>query len=197
MKSFKLLDRLFGRQDEPFVPGAHLSALSSKMEAGQCWIVPEGAVVVPSPPEPKCPEAERIAASIRDFPEDWGWLMKGYKLIHTPSGFVLWVANQDYGLAEVYSNGGKGDFSKVEQAIIWPAVSDWLARNKVGFTGRLPKARIKGRDDAFCCYADGLPWMGVGSSPEDAYRAWRHAISAQARGDMRPNEYLQVRSASL
>lgn len=197
MSPFKFTARLLGRNAEPFVPGSHLSALSSKMEAGQCWIVQEDAVVVPSPPEPKYPEAERIAASIRDFPEDWGWIMKGYKLIHMPSGFVLWVANQDYGLAEVYSGGGKGDFSKPEQEIIWPAVEGWLARHKVGFTGRLPKARITGRSGTFWCYSKEHPWAGVGDSPEEAYRSWSHAISSQARNGMKPNEYLQVRSATL
>lgn len=197
MRNFKLLDRLLGRNAEPFVPGSHLSALSSKMEAGQCWIVPEGSVVVPSPPEPKYPEAERIAASIQDFPEDWGWSRKGFDLIHIPSGFRLWVANEDYGLAEVHPNNGKTDFTKPEQAIIWPAVADWLGHRKVGFTGRLPKATITGRSGTFWCFAKERPWVGVGDSPEEAYRAWRHAISAQARSDMRPNEYLQVRSASL
>ncbi|MBX7274600.1 hypothetical protein K2E95_01325 [Pseudomonas sp. ERGC3:01] len=195
MRNFKLFDRLLGRSRNPAstVAGESLGALLADL-AGRPTVLPLGSVVVEAP---KYPEAERIVASIRDYPEDWGWIMKGYKLIHTPSGFVLWVANQDYGLAEVYSNGGKGDFSKAEQEIIWPAVEGWLARNKVGFTGRLPKARIKCGGDAFGCYADGLPWMGVGASPEEAYRAWRHAVSAQARGDMKSNEYLQVRSATL
>ncbi|WEX16265.1 hypothetical protein P2T68_02745 [Pseudomonas sp. G11] len=196
MRSFKLFDRLLGRSaaPAPFVAGEALGAMQAGMEAGKSCILPKGAVIVP---EPKHPEAERIAASIRDFPEDWGWTMKGYKMIHTPSGFVLWVANQDYGLAEVYSNGGKGDFSKPEQEIIWPAVEGWLARHKIGFTGRLPKARITGRSGTFWCFAKEHPWAGVGDSPEEAYRAWRHAISAQARNDMKPNEYLQVRSATL
>lgn len=197
MKSFKLLDRLFGRQDEPFVPGAHLSALSSKMEGGQCWIVPEGAVVVPSPPEPKYPEAERIAASIREFPEDWGWERKGYDLVHIPSGFRLWVANEDYGLAEVHPNNGKTDFMKPEQAIIWPAVADWLGHRKVGFTGRLPKATITGRSGTYWCFAQEHPWAGVGSSPVEAYRIWKFAISVEARVDISPGEYLQLRSVKL
>ena len=197
MKSFKLLDRLFGRIDEPFVPGSHLSALSSKMEAGQCWIVPEGAVVVPSPPEPKYPEAERIAASIQDFPEDWGWSRKGFDLIHIPSGFRLWVANEDYGLAEVHPNNGKTDFTKPEQAIIWPAVADWLGHRKVGFTGRLPKATITGRSGTYWCFAQEHPWAGVGGSPAEAYRIWKFAISVEARVDISPGEYLQLRSVKL
>lgn len=197
MRSFRLLDRLLGRRNEQFVPGECLSALNASMKTGQVWIIPEGAVVVPSPAKPKYPEAERIAASIRDFPEDWGWERKGFDLIHIPSGFRLWVANEGYGLAEVHPNNGKTDFTKPEQAIIWPAVADWLGHRKVGFTGRLPKARITGRHGTFWCFAKEHPWAGVGDSPEEAYRAWRHAISAQARSDMRPNEYLQVRSASL
>lgn len=82
------------------------------------------------------PEAERIAASLRDFPGDWGWRMKGYELEHSPTGFVMWVANEDYGLAEV-SSGHKSKFKPDEQKIIWPAVQAWLAAHKVGFTGRL------------------------------------------------------------
>ncbi|UNM18058.1 hypothetical protein K0P33_21200 [Pseudomonas sp. ArH3a] len=187
MRSFKLIDRLLGRKPE--VEKAYAEALR-----GQPFTLEPGIKIIEAP---QYPEAERIAASIRDYPEDWAWTIKGYKLIHTPSGFVLWVANQDYGLAEVYSNGGKGDFSKPEQAIIWPAVEAWLARHKVGFTGRLPKPKISGGHGSFGCYADGLPWMGLGASPNEAYRAWRHAISAQARNDMKPNEYLQVRSATL
>lgn len=196
MRSFDLLKRLLGRSaaPAPLVAGESLGALQAALEAGQSCVLPKEARIVPAP---KHPEASRIAASIRDFPEDWEWIMKGYKLLHTPSGFVLWVANEDYGLAEVYANGGKGDFSKPEQAIIWPAVKGWLARNRVGFTGRLPKATITGRSGTFWCYAKEHPWAGVGDSPEEAYRAWRHAVSAQARNDMKPNEYLQVRSATL
>lgn len=197
MRSFRLLDRLLGRNAEPFVPGTHLSALSSTMEAGQCWIVPEGAVVVPSPPEPNYPEAERIAASIRDFPEDWCWERKGYDLVHIPSGFRLWVANEDYGLAEVHPNNGKTDFTKPEQAIIWPAVADWLGHRKVGFTGRLPKATITGRRGTYWCFAQEHPWAGVGSSPAEAYRIWKFAISVEARVDISPGEYLQLRSVKL
>lgn len=197
MRSFRLLDRLLGRRNEQFVPGECLSALNASMKTGQVWIVPEGAVVVPSPAERKYPEAERIAASIRDFPEDWGWARKGFDLIHIPSGFRLWVANEDYGLAEVHTNNGKTGFTKPEQAIIWPSVADWLGHRKVGFTGRLPKATITGRSGTFWCFAKGHPWAGVGESPNEAYLAWCHAVSAQARNGINPNEYLQVRSATL
>ena len=192
MKSFNLLDRLFGRQDEPFVPGAHLSALSSKMEAGQCWIVPEGAVVVPSPPEPKYPEAERIAASIRDFPEDWGWARKGYDLVHVPSGFKLWVANEDYGIAEVHPNNGATFFSKPEQSIIWPAVEGWLARHKVGFTDLPVKPRITPLEGRFYCKLSEHQWRGVGRTAGEAYCSWLAAVSMKARAQLPKGEVLTV-----
>lgn len=194
MNPFNLMDRLLGRKDTPFVAGESLGALQAALEAGKPAALPLGAVVVEAP---KYPEAERIAGSIRDCPDDWGWARKGYDLIHVPSGFRLWVANEDYGLAEVHPNNGKTNFAKPEQAIIWPSVADWLGHRKVGFTGRLPKATITGRSGTFWCYAKEHPWAGVGDSPEEAYRAWRHAVSAQARNDMKPNEYLQVRSATL
>lgn len=163
------------------------------VEQGMAAILPNSAVLVKAP---KYPEAERIAASIRDFPEDWVWKMKGYELGHVPTGFILWVANQDYGLAEVYSTGGKGDFTKPEQAIIWPAVEGWLAQHKVGFTGRLPKVKIIGRDSTYWCFVQDKPWVGIGCSPADAYRSWSFAVSAQARNNMNTNEYLEVRSAA-
>lgn len=187
MNPFCLMDRLLGRK--PWIERAYAAALR-----GARAPLESGMEVIKTPLHP---EAERIAASIRDFPEDWAWIMKGYKMIHTPSGFVLWVANQDYGLAEVYSNGGKGDFSKPEQVIIWPAVEGWLARHKVGFTGRLPKAIITGRSGTYWCFHQEHPWAGMGSSPAEAYRAWSFAVSVQARNDMSPQEYLQVRSAKL
>ncbi|SFW77451.1 hypothetical protein [Pseudomonas sp. NFACC04-2] len=196
MRSFNLLARLLGRSaaPAPFVAGEALAALQGSLDAGKSSVLPKGAVLVPAS---KHPEAERIAESIREYPDDWKWARKGYDIQHVPSGFRLWVANDDYGLAEVHDNNGKTDFSKPEQAIIWPAVADWLGHRKVGFTGRLPKARITGRSGTFWCYAKEHPWAGVGESPEEAYRAWRHAISSQARSDMKPNEYLQVRSATL
>lgn len=187
MNPLNLMDRLLGRNPE----------VKKSCEAAQKvnnFILEPGLQITEAP---QYPEAERIAASIRDYPNDWAWVMKGYELIHIPSGFVLWVANKQYGLAEVYSSGGKGGFSEREKAIIWPAVEGWLTQNKVGFTGRLPKARITGRRGTFWCYAKEHPWAGVGDSPEEAYRAWRQAVSVQARYDMRPNEYLQVRSATL
>lgn len=164
------------------------------LEHGKAQILPKGAVLVKAP---KYPEAERIAASIRDFPEDWVWKMKGYELGHVPTGFILWVANQDYGLAEVYSTGGKGAFAKAEQAIIWPAVEGWLAQHKIGFTGRLPKVTIIGRQSTYWCFVKDNPWVGIGSSPADAYRTWSFAVSAQSRNNISANEYLEVRSATL
>lgn len=163
-------------------------------EHGKAYILPKGAVVVKAP---KYPEAERIAASIRDFPEDWVWKMKGYELGHVPTGYILWVANQDYGLAEVYITGGKGEFTKPEQAIIWPAVEGWLAQHKIGFTGRLPKVTIIGRQSTYWCFVKDKPWVGIGCSPADAYQTWSFAVSAQTRHNMNSNEYLQVRSATL
>lgn len=190
MRSFKLLGRLLGLR--PLCMSR--KEVRVAILRGDPFTLEPGMEVIKAP---LCPEAERIAESIRLFPLDWAWSHKGYKLIHTPSGFMLWVANKDYGLAEVYSNGGKSDFSKPEQEIIWPAVEGWLARHKVGFTGRLPKARITGRSGTFWCYSKEHPWAGVGDSPEEAYRSWSHAISSQARNGMKPNEYLQVRSATL
>lgn len=163
-------------------------------EPGGAIVIPKDAVLVRAP---KYPEAERIAASIRDFPEDWVWKMKGYELGHVPTGFILWVANQDYGLAEVYSTGGKGAFAKAEQAIIWSAVEGWLAQHKIGFTGRLPRVTIIGRQSTYWCFVKDKPWVGIGSSPADAYRTWSFAVSAQARNNINAHEYLEVRSATL
>ncbi|WP_256242498.1 hypothetical protein [Pseudomonas sp. MRSN 12121] len=147
------------------------------------------------PPGPSCPEAERIAASLRDFPGDWAWSHKGYELRHTPTGFTLWVANKDYGLAEV-SSGHKAAFSDPEKAIIWPAVETWLSLHRLGFTGRLPKPRINFSGDTFWCRAPEHPWVGVGCSPELAYRSWARAVSIQARTDSAPGEILHVWSAA-
>lgn len=187
MKAFNLMEFLLGRKPET-------EKSYAAMLRGEAVTLQSEAEVVQAP---LYPEAERIAASLRNYPDDWAWIMKGYKMIHSTSGFVLWVANQEYGLSEVYSNGGKGDFSKAEQAIIWPAVEGWLARHKIGFTGRLPKATITGRSGTFWCFHQEHPWAGVGSSPAEAYRAWRFAVSVQARNDMVPQEYLAVRSISL
>ncbi len=137
------------------------------------------------------PEAERIAASLRDFPGDWGWRHKGYELEHTPSGFVMWVANEDYGLAEV-ANGGKAKFETGAQAVIWPSVEAWLASHKLGFTGRLPKVRVWCKGGAWKCVSKQHPWVGVGNTPEEAYRSWARAVSIEARTDQRPNEILHV-----
>nr|WP_236165717.1 hypothetical protein [Pseudomonas fulva] len=141
------------------------------------------------------PEASRIAASLRDFPSDWGWRMKGYELEHKPTGFVIWVANEDYGLAEV-SGGHKTRFKPEEQAIIWPAAQAWLASRKTGFTGRLPKVRIGFDDGGWWCRTDGHPWVGRGGSPAHAYQSWARAVSVEARTDQRPGEILHVWSAA-
>ncbi|WP_220466963.1 hypothetical protein [Pseudomonas juntendi] len=141
------------------------------------------------------PEAERIAASLRDFPGDWSWRMKGYQLEHTPTGFVMWVANEGYGLAEV-TEGHKVAFKKGEQAVIWPAVQAWLDSHKVGFTGRLPKVRLSCRKGTWWCVSDQHPWAGAGETPEAAYRSWARAVSVEARTDQRPGEILHVWSAA-
>ncbi|NMY06352.1 hypothetical protein HBO12_25680 [Pseudomonas sp. WS 5059] len=186
MRSFNLIDRLLGRKPE--IEKAYAAALR-----GEAFTLEPGMKIIEVP---RHPEAERIAASIRDYPEDWAWTMKGYKLIHTPSGFVLWVANKDYGLAEVYSNGGKGDFSKPEQEIIWPAVEGWLARHKVGFTGRPVKPRIRYFRARYFCESSEHPWRGFGHTADEAYQSWLAAVSAQYRERIPKNVVLTVWSAA-
>jgi hypothetical protein len=83
----------------------------------------------------------------------------------------------------------------LEKAIIWPAVEAWLARNKVGFTGRLPKVRLSRANGFWWCRSESHPWAGAGDSPAQAYRSWSRAVSIQARKDGRPNEILHVWSA--
>ncbi|RVD78184.1 hypothetical protein [Pseudomonas koreensis] len=140
-------------------------------------------------------EAQRIAASIRDFPGDWAWSSKGYELQHTPTGFTMWVANEEYGLAEV-SSGHKAKFAEGEKAIIWPAVAEWLGQRKVGFTGKLPKVHIRFSNGQWWCFGKEHPWLGAGDSPAGAYRSWSRAVSIQARTDITPNEVLHVWSAA-
>lgn len=158
-------------------------------------ILPGGAVIAPIAKPKSYPEAERIAASIRDYPGDWGWRMKGYELGHTPTGFAIWVANEEYGLAEI-SSGHKAKFKPEEQAIIWPAVETWLTAHKVGFTGRLPKARVWRYGGLWRCKSEQHPWAGAGATPEEAYRSWARAVSVEARTDQRPGEILHVWSAA-
>lgn len=155
-------------------------------------LLPPGVVAVEVK---RYPEAELIAASLRDYPGDWGWRMKGYELEHKPTGFVIWVTNEDYGLAEVFS-GHKTRFKPEEQAIIWPAAQAWLASCKTGFTGRLPKVRIGFDDGGWWCRTDGHPWVGRGGSPAHAYQSWARAVSVEARTDQRPGEILHVWSAA-
>lgn len=195
MRSFKLLNRLFGRSTtaEPFAAGEALGALQADLVAGKPCVLTLGSVVVKSP---EYPEAERIAASIRDFPDDWGWARKGYDLIHIPSGFRLWVANEDYGLAEVHPNNGTTRFSKPEQAIIWPAVADWLGHRKAGFTGRPAKPRITPYRGRYFCESPEHPWRGIGHTADEAYQSWIAAVSVQARGQMPKGEVLTVWSAA-
>lgn len=142
------------------------------------------------------PEAERIAVSLREYPGDWAWVTKGHTLRHLPTGFVLWVANSEWGLGE-RTNGGTTRFCTEEQAIIWPAVEAWLASHKIGFTGRLPKVRLSSSNGTWWCVSEGHPWAGAGRSPAEAYRSWSRAVSVEARTDQRPGEKLHVWSAAI
>lgn len=189
MNLSKLANIFRGRSAVPFVAGESLGALHAAMEAGKPTVLPLGSVVIETP---KYPEAERIAMSIRNFPEDWGWARKGFDLIHIPSGFKLWVANEDYGLAEVHPNNGKTDFTKPEQAIIWPAVAEWLGHRKIGFTGRPVKPRIRYFRERYFCESSEHPWRGFGHSAGDAYQSWLAAVSVEARGKMPKGEVLTV-----
>ena len=186
MRSFKLLDRLLGRKPE-------IEKSYAAMLRGEHVTFEPGMVVIEAP---LYPEAERIAASIRDFPDDWGWARKGFDLIHIPSGFRLWVANQDYGLAEVHANNGKTDFTEPEQAIVWPAVADWLGHRKAGFTGRPAKPRITPYRGRYFCESSEHPWRGIGHTADEAYQSWIAAVSVQARGQMPKGEVLTVWSAA-
>nr|WP_314660802.1 hypothetical protein [uncultured Pseudomonas sp.] len=167
--------------------------------AGYQPVVTDGAVVLPPGAQmvtvKQYPEAERIAASLREYPGDWAWEYKGHTLKHGPTGFVLWVANDDYGLGE-RSHGRTSKFSAPEQAIIWPAVEAWLASHKVGFTGRLPKVKIGFNDGAWWCCSGDHPWVGRGGSPAHAYQSWARAVSVEARTNQRPSEILHVWSAA-
>jgi hypothetical protein len=168
-------------------------------QAGYQPVVAEGSAVLPLGAQlvnvKQYPEAERIAASLREYPGDWGWVTKGHTLRHIPTGFVLWVANEEWGLGE-RANGGTTRFCTEEQAIIWPAVEVWLASHKVGFTGRLPKVRIWRANGTWWCMSEQHPWAGAGGSPAQAYRSWARAISIEARADQLPGEILNVWSAA-
>ena len=182
MRGFKLLDRLLGRKPE-------VEKSYAAMLRGEHVTFEPGMVVIEAP---LYPEAERIAASIRDFPEDWGWARKGYDLVHVPSGFKLWVANEDYGIAEVHPNNGATFFSKPEQSIIWPAVEGWLARHKVGFTDLPVKPRITPLEGRFYCKLSEHQWRGVGRTAGEAYCSWLAAVSMKARAQLPKGEVLTV-----
>ncbi|WP_395599564.1 hypothetical protein AB4P95_20165 [Pseudomonas sp. A1437] len=155
-------------------------------------ILPLGAIVVP---EPKYPEAERIAASLREFPEDWQMNPAGHYLKHIPTGFLLWCGNEERGVGE-WDGHKRIPYSEPEQKIIWKALAPLAVMRPRQF-GALPKVRIHGARGTFWCIADGHPWAGAGNSPADAYRAWSRAVSIQARKDVNPEEYLHVWSAAL
>lgn len=169
-------------------------------QAGYQPVAAEGSAVLPLGTQmvkvKQYPEAERIAASLREYPGDWGWVTKGHTLRHLPTGFVLWVANDEWGLGE-RANGGTTKFCAEEQAVIWPAVEVWLASHKVGFTGRLPKVKLSSSNGTWWCVSEGHPWAGAGRSPAEAYRSWSRAVSVEARADQHPGEKLHVWSAAL
>lgn len=181
------------KSPRPAEPEVCSSALADLLKPGKCMVLEPGLSIVDVP---EYPEAQRIAESLRDFPEDWAWKQKGYTLAHVPSGFSMWVANGESYLGEC-TEGKDIKFSPEEQTIIWQAYQPWINNFKVGFTGRLPKVKITARRGTFWCVAEDHPWAGVGSSPADAYRAWSRAVSIQARKDTNPKEYLQVWSAAL
>lgn len=141
-------------------------------------------------------EAERIALSLRDYPEDWEWVSKGYDIKHTPSGFCLWVASGKDCLAERTRASTNHRFEAAERELIWPHVEAWLRRFKVAFTGRPARPRISLGGTYWYCRVDGHPWVGVGTSPEGAYRSWSRAISIQQRKEQRPEEVLHVWSTA-
>lgn len=138
-------------------------------------------------------QAQKLAASIRDFPGDWVWKLKGHTLVHRPSGYVLWVANEAWALGERI-HGVTKRFSKPEQDIVWPAVEGWLSANNLGFTGRLPKASVGFRDGAWLCRATDCVWVGVGRTPVEAYQSWSRAVSIESRADQRADEVLVVQA---
>ncbi|KGS16296.1 hypothetical protein [Pseudomonas coronafaciens] len=172
------------------------SALAELLESGKHFSLDEKQTFVEAAVA-EYPEAQRIADSLRDFPEDWAWSHKGYTLQHVPSGFKLWVANEDWGLAEDHGGGYRTAFSKPEQQIIWPTVQAWLTRGKLGFTGRVPKVRIHRENGVWWCFAKGHPWAGAGNSPAEAYESWARAVSIQERKDKNPDKPLQVWSRAL
>lgn len=143
-------------------------------------------------PVTRYPEAERIARSLLDYPEDWAWSSKGYVMKHIPSDFRLWVANGRDGLAERDRSDINHRFEPAEQALVWPHVEGWLSRFRTGFIGRPVSPRIICASTYWYCRAEGQPWVGVGTSPEIAYRSWARAISIQQRKELRPEEILHV-----
>lgn len=160
----------------------------------------EPPVRTPAPPQEmpviEYTEAERIALSLRDYPEDWQWVAKGYDIKHTPSGFVLWVASGKDCLAERTRGTTNHRFEPAERELIWPHVEAWLRRFRTTFTGRPVRPRIICGGTYWYCRAKGQPWVGVGTSPESAYRSWSRAISVEQRKEQRPEEVLHVWSTS-
>lgn len=180
------LSKVFGRRGE-----GSLGLIDTIMLTEPPLPMPD---VKPPKEEPviEYPEAERIALSLRDYPEDWEWDSKGYDIKHTPSGFCLWVANGQECLAERTSSKTNERFEPAEQALIWPHVVAWLRRCRTTFTGRPVRPRITCDGTYWYCRAKGQHWVGVGTSPEGAYRSWSRAVSIQQRKEQRPEEVLHV-----
>lgn len=186
----RFFDWLKGRRLSTPSIDAHPHAPPARMPGGM--ILPDGAIVVHAP---KYPEAERIAASLRDFPGDWEMNKGGHHLNHIPTGFQLWCANEEGGVGE-WDGYKRIPYSEPERKIIWKALAP-LAVIRPSPFGALPKVKITARRGTYWCVADGHPWAGAGNSPADAYRAWSRAVSIQARKDTNPEEYLHVWSAAL
>lgn len=180
------LSKVFGRQGEESLGLIDTIMLTEPP-------LPMPAVKPPKEqPMTEYPEAERIALSLRDYPEDWVWQVKGYDLRHVPSGFCLWIANGQDHLCERHAAGNDQRFEEAECALIWPHVEAWKRRFRTSFTGHPVRPRIALDGTYWRCLADGQPWVGIGTSPEHAYRSWSRAVSIQSRKEQRPEEVLHV-----
>lgn len=184
------LSKLFGRQGEESV-----GLIDTIMLTEPPLPMP---AVKPAKEEPmiEYPEADRIALSLRDYPEDWEWVNKGYDIKHTPSGFCLWIASGQECLAERTGARTNERFEPAEQAIIWPHVEAWKRRFRTSFTGHPVRPHIALGRTYWHCRAEGQPWVGIGTSPEHAYRSWSRAVSIQSRKEQRPEEVLHVWSTA-
>ncbi|GEK49174.1 hypothetical protein HPA02_34570 [Bisbaumannia pacifica] len=132
----------------------------------------------------KYPAAHRIADALRHH-DDWD--ADEFCLIHRPTGFQLWIANDRYNLAERVRRRSGGEtnlrYSKEEAAIIWPAAQQCLhevtQRLKSQMLMTVPRARVWQMDGFWCCQDldKRHRWVGLGKTPNQAYEAWRCLIS--------------------